>query len=57
MYDTLILKSLAEREKSAYLLGDSEKSDLYALLIELCKDNDENADIVETSLFFRPSTC
>ena len=57
MYDTLILKSLAEREKSAYLLGDSEKSDLYALLIELCKDNDENADIVETALFFRPSTC
>ena len=57
MYDTIILKSLAERETAAYALGDNEKATLYGLLIELCKDNDENADIVETALFYRPPTC
>jgi hypothetical protein len=52
-HDTLVLQILAERERSAYTAGDSEKADLYALLIDLSKDSEEIQDIISADLLIK----
>ena len=47
MYDIPVLQILSERERLAYILGDTEKAGLYALLIDLYKDNEELQDIID----------
>jgi hypothetical protein len=52
-HDTLVLQILAERERAASAAWDSEKADLYALLIDLCKDSEEIQDIIYADLLVK----